>query len=157
MLYFIVILKVDIIMKSVIQRVASAKVEVEGSVVSEIGPGLLILLGIEPDDSQSTAEALATKIAKLRIFCDVAGKMNLSLLDIAGEALVVSQFTLLADTSHGHRPGFSKAALPQIAEPLYNHYMRYLSKLGVKKVACGIFGAEMKVELVNDGPVTIIL
>jgi D-tyrosyl-tRNA(Tyr) deacylase len=122
----------------------------------EIGPGLCVLLGVAHDDSTESAERLAGKIARLRIFENDAGKFDRSLLDIAGEALVVSQFTLIADTTKGNRPSFVAAARPELAEPLYERFCESLEALGVR-VAGGTFGARMAVELINDGPVTIVL
>jgi len=143
-------------MKAVIQRVSRGSVTVEGKVVSQIGEGLLILLGIGPADDEAVADQLAKKIVNLRIFEDEKEKMNLSLLDVSGEALVVSQFTLYADTSRGRRPSFIDAAKPDQAEPLVTYFAKYLIAQGVP-TQMGVFGAHMKVELVNDGPVTIVL
>ncbi len=141
-------------MRALIQRVSEAAVRVEGEVTGEIGPGLLVLVCAMQGDSEAQAEALAAKIAKLRIFKDDAGKMNLSVRDIGGAALVVSQFTLAADTSRGNRPGFSTAAPPAEGERLYDYFAQRLEGEGVP-VATGRFGADMKVSLLNDGPVTI--
>jgi D-tyrosyl-tRNA(Tyr) deacylase len=143
-------------MRALLQRVSWAKVEVAGRVTGSIGHGLLILLGITHDDTEAESERLANKIAKLRIFADGEGKMNLSVLDIGGSALVVSQFTLYADTRRGNRPGYSQAAEPKHAKALYQDFMARLRRLGVP-VATGEFGAYMQVSLVNDGPVTIWL
>ncbi len=143
-------------MRAVIQRVSRAAVEVDGQQISRIGQGLLILLGVEQQDSKTDAEYLATKIAGLRIFEDQAGKMNLSLLDTGGAALVVSQFTLLGDCRKGRRPGFSRAALPAQAIPLYQEVIEQLQHQGIS-VASGRFQADMQVELINDGPVTLLL
>jgi D-tyrosyl-tRNA(Tyr) deacylase len=143
-------------MRAVIQRVASARVEVDGKNVGEIGRGLLILLGVEQGDNADDARYLAEKSAQLRIFEDEAGKMNLSLADVGGQALVVSQFTLLADCRKGRRPGFSRAALPEPADALYQQFVALLREPGLT-VATGIFQAEMQVHLVNDGPVTLLL
>lgn len=143
-------------MRALIQRVSEAAVRVEGAVVGQCGRGLLILVCAMPDDDEATADRLAAKIAKLRIFHDEAGKMNLSLTDSGGAALVVSQFTLAADTSRGNRPGFSGAAKPDQADRLYQHFARTLAALG-PSVETGRFGADMQVSLVNDGPVTIWL
>ena len=141
-------------MKAVCQRVSAARVRVGDEVVGEIGAGLCILLGIARGDSET--ERFAAKIARLRIFPDAEGRFDRSLLDTGGAVLVVSQFTLLADTGKGNRPSFSKAAPPEEAEPLYARFCADLEALGVA-VARGVFGASMAVELVNDGPVTIIL
>ncbi|RZW00086.1 MAG: D-tyrosyl-tRNA(Tyr) deacylase [Rhodobacteraceae bacterium] len=141
-------------MRALIQRVSSAKVEIDGETVGAIGEGLLILACAMQGDTDDAPSRLAAKIAKLRIFRDDAGRMNLSLLDNGGSALVVSQFTLAADTSRGNRPGFSSAADPVIGQHLYSELVRELERLGID-VATGKFGADMKVSLVNDGPVTI--
>lgn len=142
-------------MKAILQRVKFAKVEVDGEVVGEIGNGFLVLLGVAREDDQREAEVLADKIAGLRVFTDENDKMNLSLADIGGEVLVISNFTLCADCSHGRRPSFIAAARPEQAEPLYEYFSQRLRDAGVKKVAQGIFGADMAVSLLNDGPVTI--
>jgi D-tyrosyl-tRNA(Tyr) deacylase len=139
-------------LKAVVQRVARARSTPGG----EIGPGLCVLLGVADGDTPEDAERLAGKVARLRIFQNDEGKFDRSLLDVGGEALVVSQFTLIADTAKGNRPSFSGAARPEIAEPLYGHFCDALAAEGVQ-VARGVFGARMEVELVNDGPVTIIL
>ena len=143
-------------MRALVQRVSEARVSVEGAVVGEIGPGLLILVCAMGGDDEAAAGRLARKVAKLRIFRDEAGRMNRSLLDTGGAALVVSQFTLAADTSGGNRPGFSAAAEPGLGEALYLRFAKALAGEGVA-VATGRFGADMKVALVNDGPVTIWL
>ncbi|MBK9145926.1 MAG: D-tyrosyl-tRNA(Tyr) deacylase [Candidatus Melainabacteria bacterium] len=143
-------------MKAVLQRVREASVEVDGKRVAETGPGLLVLLGVENGDTEAEAEYLAQKSVDLRIFADENGKMNRSLLEIGGQALVVSQFTLLADWRKGRRPGFTRAAAPEEGRRLYEHYARCVEQKGVT-VATGVFGADMKVSLVNDGPVTLIL
>jgi len=143
-------------MRAVCQRVTGAGVRVSGSTVGEIGPGICVLLGVARDDGEAQAGRLAGKIAQLRIFEDDEGRFARSLLDTGGAALVVSQFTLLADTSKGNRPSFSDAAPPDVAEPLYEHFCDELRALGVP-VEQGVFGARMEVELVNDGPVTIVL
>jgi D-aminoacyl-tRNA deacylase len=140
----------------VCQRVAEARVRVEERVVGEIGPGVCVLLGVAVGDSGDAAAALAGKIARLRIFPDDAGRFDRSLLDVGGDALIVSQFTLLADTSKGNRPSFTAAAPPDEAERLYERFCAELRTLGVR-VEQGVFGARMAVELVNDGPVTIVL
>lgn len=144
------------IMKAVLQRVREASVEVDGRKVAETGPGLLVLLGVESGDSDAEAEYLAQKSVDLRIFADENGKMNRSLLEIGGQALVVSQFTLLADWRKGRRPGFTRAAAPDEGRRLYEHYASCIEQKGVT-VATGVFGADMKVSLVNDGPVTLLL
>lgn len=144
-------------MKAVIQRVRSASVTVEGERISEIGGGLLILLGVAEGDTERDAEVLADKIANLRIFSDTEGKMNLSLLTTGGAALVVSQFTLCANCSHGRRPDFFGAAKPAVAEELYEYFCDRIKMCGVAEIGKGIFGADMQVELLNDGPVTIII
>ena len=143
-------------MRALLQRVTEASVTVEGEVIGEIGPGLLILVCAMPEDTEETAEKLALKISKLRLFKDEGGKMNLSLAQTGGAALVVSQFTLAADTSRGNRPGFSGAAKPEMAEALYTHFARSLAGLD-SPVQTGRFGADMAVALVNDGPVTLWL
>jgi len=141
-------------MKALLQRVSEAGVEIAGEVVGAIGRGLVVLFCAEPGDREADANALARKIAKLRIFADAAGKMNLSVLDVGGGALAVSQFTLAADLSRGNRPGFSGAAPPELGESLYRHFCAQLAEEGLA-VATGRFGADMAVHLVNDGPVTI--
>ncbi|WP_166418422.1 D-aminoacyl-tRNA deacylase [Cochlodiniinecator piscidefendens] len=141
-------------MRALIQRVSEASVTVDGNVIGEIGEGLLILVCAMQGDTEANADTLATKTSKLRIFKDDDGKMNTSLLDAGGSALVVSQFTLAADTSRGNRPGFSTAARPDVGEPLYEYFSDKMRALGIT-VAQGQFGADMKVALVNDGPVTI--
>ena len=143
-------------MRAVVQRVSRAGVSVNGEQIADIGPGLLVLLGVEQGDSESEADYLADKLAGLRIFEDTAGKMNLSVTDCGGALLVVSQFTLLADCRKGRRPGFSRAALPEQAEPLCDYFVARLKQQGLS-VQTGRFRAEMVVELVNDGPVTILL
>jgi D-tyrosyl-tRNA(Tyr) deacylase len=143
-------------MRAVLQRVSRAEVRVDDAPIASIGPGLLILLGVGPDDEPSIADALARKVTELRIFADDEGRTNHSLLDVAGEALVVSQFTLFADTRRGRRPGFTGAAAPDVAIPLYERFAGAMEGLGVR-VARGRFSAEMAVELVNDGPFTIWL
>lgn len=143
-------------MKLVIQRVKHAKVEVENKIVGKIGQGFLVLLGVGPDDTKETADYLVQKLIKLRVFEDENGKMNLALKDINGELLIVSQFTLYADCSGGNRPSFTLAAKPDKANELYEYFISKCEKENIK-VEHGIFGADMKVELLNDGPVTIIL
>ncbi len=142
-------------MKAILQRVTCASVTVDGAVVGEISQGFLILLGVEQGDDEKEASVLADKIAGLRIFTDQNDKMNLSLADVGGEVLVISNFTLCADCSHGRRPSFIGAARPETAEPLYEFFCQRLLQNGVKKVEKGIFGADMQVSLINDGPVTI--
>ncbi len=144
-------------MKAVIQRVSEASVKVDGNVIGSIDKGYMILLGVDENDTVEDAEILAKKTANLRVFEDAEGKMNLSILDIEGEALVISQFTLLADTKKGNRPSFVHAAKPDLAIPLYERFMAELAENGVKKIEHGEFGADMKVSLINDGPVTITL
>ncbi len=143
-------------MRAILQRVSEASVEVDGVIVGRSGPGLLVLLGVGHGDGEAQARSLAEKSARLRIFADETGKFNYSLLDSAGSALVVSQFTLYADTRRGRRPGFSDAAPPELAAPLAEAFCAALRALGVP-VETGSFGATMRVALVNDGPVTIIL
>ncbi len=144
-------------MKAVIQRVAHSNVTINGTLHSSVNQGLMILLGVMDDDTEADADKLVKKIPVLRIFEDENGKMNLSCLDVNGEILVVSQFTLCADCSHGRRPSFIGSASPEKAKSLYNYFVNELKKTGVKKTETGVFGADMKVELLNDGPVTIIL
>ena len=141
-------------MRALIQRVAEASVAVDGAVIGQTGPGLMILVCAMQGDDTATADKLAAKIAKLRIFTDDAGKMNLSLLQTGGGAIVVSQFTLAADTARGNRPGFSTAAPPAEGQALYEHFTDAMRGLGIPTEQ-GKFGADMKVALVNDGPVTI--
>lgn len=143
-------------MKAVLQRVQSAAVTVEGETVGAIGPGLLVLLGVTHGDSAAHADLLADKTARLRIFSDADGRFNLSALDVAGQVLVVSQFTLLADTRRGRRPSFTDAAPPDLASPLVDRYVEAIRGLGLT-AATGRFGADMQVSLTNDGPVTILL
>ena len=144
-------------MRLVIQRVKNASVEVEGALISEIGCGLMILVGVETGDTSADAEWLAAKTANLRIFPDENDVMNRSLIDINGEALAVSQFTLTASTKKGNRPGYFRAAGHDLAVPLYEKYCDLLSSLIGKEVKKGIFGADMQVALINEGPVTIII
>jgi D-tyrosyl-tRNA(Tyr) deacylase len=143
-------------MRAVVQRVTRASVTVEGQIIGQIGQGLMVLLGVEQDDTDADAQQLADKTVQLRIFDDAEGKMNRSLLDIRGELLVVSQFTLLGDCRKGRRPSFIQAAAPELAERLYETYVAAVGVQGVR-VATGRFRAMMQVELVNDGPVTILL
>ena len=144
-------------MRAVIQRVTYGSVQVGDEIVGEIGSGVVVLLGVKDGDDERDAEWLARKTATLRIFSDDDGKFNRSLLDVQGQALVISQFTLYGDARRGHRPSFSHAAHPDIAEPLIKEYCRLLRQEGVLRVATGRFGAMMAVEIHNDGPVTLIL
>ena len=141
-------------MRALLQRVTEAKVEVDGALIGQCGQGLMILVCAMEGDAETNAEKLAAKVSKIRIFKDEDGKMNRSVLDIGGSVLVVSQFTLSADTSRGNRPGFSAAAHPEVGERLYEHFAQALRDLGLP-VQTGQFGADMQVSLVNDGPVTI--
>ena len=143
-------------MRAVVQRVSRASVTVEGKVAGKIGPGLLVLLGVARHDDSAAADYLAEKVAGLRIFEDQTGKMNLSVSDIAGAVLVVSQFTLYGDVRRGKRPSFDAAAPPQQAKKLYEYFVERLRALGLE-CETGVFQAMMQVELVNDGPVTILL
>ena len=143
-------------MRIVLQRVTQASVSVEGDVVGAIDRGLLILVGVAEGDREEQAEALARKVAGLRIFADAEGRFNESLLDIRGSALVVSQFTLHADVRKGRRPSFTSAARPEVAEPLVDYFARSLREQGVP-VETGVFGAMMSVALVNDGPFTVVI
>jgi D-aminoacyl-tRNA deacylase len=142
--------------RAVVQRVARARVTVEGKTRSAIGPGLCVLLGVARGDEPAAAERVAGRVARLRIFENDEGRFDRSLVDVGGAALVVSQFTLLADTAKGNRPSFTDAAPPEEAEPLYERFCDALRALGVE-VETGVFGARMEVELVNEGPVTIVL
>jgi D-tyrosyl-tRNA(Tyr) deacylase len=142
--------------RAVLQRVTSASVQVDGQEVGRIGPGLCILLGVEDRDGPEQAEKLALKTAQLRVFRDQAGYFNRSILDVGGEALVISQFTLYANCRKGRRPSFTRAARPEVAEPLVDHFVLALRNTGVP-VQTGEFGALMQVEIHNDGPVTIVL
>lgn len=143
-------------MKVVIQRVSEASVTVGGQIVGAISNGLLLLIGIDEQDDEKDANWLVQKILNLRIFSDAEGKMNLSVQDIQGEILCISQFTLIAEYKKGNRPGFSKAAKPEQAIPLFEYFKNEISKSGLKTES-GIFGADMKVSLLNDGPVTIVM
>jgi D-aminoacyl-tRNA deacylase len=145
-------------LRAVVQRVSEARVTVGGERVGEIGRGLVVLLGVARGDTEPDAEHLAGKFARLRIFEDEDGKFDRSLIDVGGEALVVSQFTLIADSKRqkGTRPDFSKAARPDVAEPLYERFCEALREAGIR-VQTGVFGARMELELTNDGPVTIVL
>jgi D-aminoacyl-tRNA deacylase len=142
-------------LRAVVQRVSEASVRVADEIVGEIGPGLCVLLGIAREDEATDAERLAGRIARLRIFENAEGKFDQSIVDTGGAALVVSQFTLIADTAKGNRPSFSEAAEPEVAERLYEAFCAALTALGVP-VETGVFGARMRVEIANDGPVTII-
>lgn len=144
-------------MKAVLQRVSFAKVTVDENVVGAIKNGFLVLLGVAEGDTEKEADVLADKISNLRVFTDENDKMNLSLSDINGEILVISNFTLYADCSHGRRPNFMAAAKPEIAQPLYEYFCDRIKFNGIEKVEKGIFGADMKVSLLNDGPVTICI
>lgn len=144
-------------MKVVIQRVSEASVSVEGQVVGSIQTGLLILLGVENDDTSEDIEWLCKKTVQLRIFNDADGKMNLSLQDVGGRLLVISQFTLHASTKKGNRPSYIKSARPEISEPLYEQFVQKLQQASQTKIEQGIFGADMQVALINNGPVTIII
>ena len=143
-------------MRALLQRVSSGSVSIDGQITGCIKAGLVILIGVGKDDGRSDVDYLVRKTANLRIFADEKGKMNLSIKDIAGEALVISQFTLYADTSRGNRPGFESAASPDLAKQLYLQYINGLIKEGIK-VATGTFAASMLVNIDNDGPVTIML
>jgi D-tyrosyl-tRNA(Tyr) deacylase len=143
-------------MRAVVQRVTRARVTVEEQTIGEIQQGLVVLLGVKRDDSETDAEYLAAKIAALRIFDDGAGRMNLSVKDVDGGMLVISQFTLYGDVRRGLRPSWIEAAAPELAEPLYEFFISRVREL-LSYVATGKFGAEMQVELVNDGPVTLVL
>ncbi|MGH7692262.1 MAG: D-aminoacyl-tRNA deacylase [Candidatus Dormibacteria bacterium] len=144
-------------MRGVVQRVARARVTVEGELVGEIGSGVLIYLGVAPADDAAVATRLAERLVRLRIFADAAGRMNRSLLETGGEALLVSQFTLFADSRRGHRPAFTSAARPEHARELCDRFGEELRRLGVIRTSQGRFGAHMVVESVNDGPVTIVV
>ncbi|MRX65799.1 D-aminoacyl-tRNA deacylase [Maribacter luteus] len=144
-------------MKAVVQRVSKASVTVEGELISSIGNGLLILLGIRNGDDEKDIEWLSRKIVNLRIFNDENGVMNKSLLENGGDAIVVSQFTLQASTKKGNRPSYIKAAKPDISIPLYEEFVKTIQKDLGKEVGTGVFGADMKVDLLNDGPVTIVI
>lgn len=143
-------------MKIVIQRVSEANVKVEGTIVGNISHGLLLLIGIDEEDTQSDADWLIQKVLNLRIFGDENGKLNLSVKDVEGEILCISQFTLIADYKKGNRPSFIKAAKPDVAIPLFEYFKEEMAKSGLK-IESGIFGSDMKVSLLNDGPVTIVM
>lgn len=144
-------------MRVIVQRTSQAEVRIDGQVVGQIGKGFLLLIGITDGDTQLEADYLAKKVAQMRVFEDAEGKMNLALHDIDGQILSISQFTLYADCRHGNRPSFIKAARPEIAEPLYNYFNDVLRHQYGLHVETGRFGADMKVDFINDGPVTIIL
>ena len=144
-------------MRLVIQRVTEASVEISGKTTAQIGAGLLVLVGIEEADSQTDIDWLANKLVNMRLFADEGEKMNLSLLEIEGEVLIVSQFTLFASTKKGNRPGFTRSAKPAISKPLYENFVNKVSSLLNKPVATGEFGADMQISLINDGPVTITI
>ena len=144
-------------MKAVFQRVTEASVTVEGTQIANIGDGVLLLVGVCDGDTQQEAQVLAKKVAELRVFCDENDKMNLSVLDIDGSVLAVSQFTLCASTARGRRPDFFGAARPEVAKPLFDYFVDCLRDMGVNDVQTGEFGADMQVRLLNDGPVTILL
>lgn len=143
-------------MKIVIQRVSEANVKVEGTIVGNISHGLLLLIGIDEEDEKNDADWLIQKVLNLRIFGDENGKLNLSVKDVEGEILCISQFTLIADYKKGNRPSFIKAAKPDVAIPLFEYFKEEIAKSGLK-IESGIFGADMKVSLLNDGPVTIVM
>jgi D-tyrosyl-tRNA(Tyr) deacylase len=143
-------------MKVVIQRVSESEVKVDGNVVGKIGKGFMLLVGIDEEDNNTDADWLVQKIINLRVFGDEDGKLNLSILDIKGEILCISQFTLIADYKKGNRPSFIKAAKPEKAIPLFEYFKTEIAKNGIKTES-GIFGADMKVSLINDGPVTIVM
>ena len=142
-------------MKAILQRVSDARVDIENKTVGQIEKGFLILLGVENGDEQRDADVLTAKISGLRIFTDENDKMNLSLTDVGGGVLVISNFTLCADCSHGRRPSFIAAARPETAEPLYEYFCKKMTDNGISRVEKGVFGADMQVSLTNDGPVTI--
>jgi D-tyrosyl-tRNA(Tyr) deacylase len=144
-------------MRALVQRVSRASVRVDDAVVGSIGLGLLVLLGVGHDDDSSQVDRLAARVTRLRVFPDSAGRFDRSLLDVGGSALVVSQFTLYGDSSRGNRPSMSGAARPELAEPIYEAFCAALAAHGVVEVGRGVFGASMQVELVNDGPVTLLL
>ena len=144
-------------MRTVIQRVTSASVSIDGEVVGQIGKGVMLLLGITPEDTQQDADWLVGKVSRLRIFDDANGVMNLSMQDIGGEALVVSQFTLMASYKKGNRPSYIHAAPPAVAIPLYEYFVAQLQQVLGRTVPTGRFGADMQVNLTNDGPVTIVM
>lgn len=144
-------------MRAVIQRVSEAAVTIDGEIVSRIGTGLLVLLGVEEIDDATDIDWLSGKIARMRIFSDAEGKMNLSLVETGGDVLVVSQFTLHASTKKGNRPSFIRAAVPTHSEPLYEKFCTAMEREIGKPAASGVFGGDMKISLINDGPVTIMI
>jgi D-tyrosyl-tRNA(Tyr) deacylase len=145
-------------MRAVIQRVSAAELRIDGEVHASIGPGLVVLLGVGPDDTPGDVDWLAGKILSMRIFADDEGRMNRSVVDIDGELLVVSQFTLFADTKKGNRPSFLRSAKPDTAIPLYESFLDVArSRYAAERVVAGVFGADMQVSLTNDGPVTIVM
>ncbi len=144
-------------MRAVIQRVTEASVAIDGEMISRVGPGLLVLLGVEEIDDASDVDWLAGKIARMRIFGDAEGKMNLSVAETGGQVMVVSQFTLHASTKKGNRPSFIRAAAPAHSEPLYEAFCAAIQRETGKPVARGVFGGDMQVSLINDGPVTIVM
>ena len=144
-------------MRVIVQRVLSASVEVEGTMTGAIGPGLLVLAGIEEGDDDSDLAWMSAKLSKLRIFSDEAGAMNRSVMDVGGEVLAVSQFTLFASTRKGNRPSWQRAAAPELSRPLFESFVHKLETDLGRRVPTGIFGADMKVSLVNDGPVTLFI
>ena len=144
-------------MKVVLQRVLSAAVSVDGNITGSIGPGYLLLVGLAAGDDEATVRRLAADVSKARLMSDTQGKMGVNLRDACGQALAVSQFTLLADFSKGNRPSFNGAAKPEIAKPLFDLFVQELSALLGQPVPTGVFGADMRVELLNDGPVTVVL
>jgi D-tyrosyl-tRNA(Tyr) deacylase len=143
--------------RALIQRTTRASVRVDGAIVASIGPGLVILFGVARDDDAARVPRLAERVARLRVFSNDDGRFDRSLLDVAGAALVISQFTLYGDSSAGNRPSMSRAAPPELAEPIYEEFVTALRNQGVAQVETGVFGASMQVELVNDGPVTLLL
>jgi D-tyrosyl-tRNA(Tyr) deacylase len=143
--------------RALVQRTTAANVKIDGKIIGQIDRGLVVFLGVGSDDNATQAPRLAERVARLRIFPNEAGRFDRSLLDIAGAALVVSQFTLYGDTTTGNRPSMSAAAPPELAEPIYERFVRALRDVGVPRVETGVFGASMAVELVNDGPVTLLL
>ena len=144
-------------MRAIVQRVKSSSLVIDGEEYSSIKKGFMVLIGITETDTIEDVKVMAEKITKLRVFEDENGKMNLSIQDINGELQVVSQFTLYADCHHGNRPSFTNAARPEVAIPLYEEFVKYIKEISCTKVVTGVFGADMKINLINDGPVTIYL